>query len=91
MNAVASPLALARLFAPVPKQERGAHAARVPVRAARPNFRHPFFVHTRREVIGGTQFSAGRRKQHAGRVRSPGLPGCVVASTAEYVFLPPTS
>jgi hypothetical protein len=91
MNAVASSLALARFFAPLPKRERGAHAARVPVWAARPNFQHPFFGHTRREEVGEPRFSAGRRKQHAGRVRSPELPGCIVASTAKFGFIPHTS
>jgi hypothetical protein len=47
-----------------------AHAARVPVWAARPNLRLTFFVRFWREKVCGTRFSASRRKPHASGVRS---------------------
>ena len=47
-----------------------AHAARVPVGAARPNLRLTFFGRFWREKVRGTRFSASRRKPHASGVRS---------------------
>jgi hypothetical protein len=56
-----------------PNSETGmvAHAARVPVWAARPNLRLTFFVRFWREKVCGTRFSASRRKPHTSGVRSP--------------------
>gem|GEM_PF-2560357 len=56
----------------IPNSEIGmvAHAARVPVWAARPNLRLTFFVRYWREKVCGTRFSASRRKLHASGVRS---------------------
>jgi len=54
-----------------PKSEWVAHAARVPVWAARQNLRLTFFVRFWREKVCGTRFSASRRKPHASGVRSP--------------------
>jgi hypothetical protein len=56
-----------------PNSEIGmvAHAARMPVWAARPNLRLTFFVRFGREKVWGTRFSASRRKPHTSGVRSP--------------------
>ena len=61
-----------------PNSEIGmvAHAARVPVGAARPNLCLTFFVRFWREKVCGTGFSASRRKPHASGVRF--LCGCAV-------------
>jgi hypothetical protein len=60
----------------VSEAHRGAHAARVPNPAAR-RIHRAFDSLTQRRpgrttrAIRGTKFSAGHRKRHAGRVRSP--------------------
>jgi hypothetical protein len=65
-----------RLWNKPPADERGAHASRVPSWPSRPRL-HPSAcsspVIVCGESNGGTMFSAGRRKPHAGGVCSPSL------------------